>query len=476
MHNIHPVILSGGSGTRLWPLSRKSFPKQFVPLFGQKSLFQQTVARFKNANDTLNFLPPLILTNDIYRFMTIEQLQEMKVQPSAILIEPTARNTAPAVLAAALHIYAQDASALMIISPADHIISDSDLFQKSIQDGVSAALQGEIITFGVRPTRPETGFGYLELSSDQGIEKKSVKLKSFIEKPDEYLAGEMYKKKNFLWNSGIFMFSASKMIEIYQEYAPKIYEAVSASLEKSTVDLDFVKIDKKIWNEIENISFDYAIMEKIPDVSVIPMASSWSDVGTWGALHELNDCDVLKMGSVLDIDCKKSVMVSTSKEMELVGIGIENMIVVSTDDAILVAPISRSQDVKLAVENLKSRGIKQGEYTSKDYRPWGNFETLALGERFQVKRIVVKPGAALSLQSHHHRSEHWIIVQGTAKVTVENKIKLLSENESIYVPLGAVHRLENPGKLDMILIEVQTGSYLGEDDIIRYQDIYDRLD
>ncbi|WP_225026157.1 mannose-1-phosphate guanylyltransferase/mannose-6-phosphate isomerase [Xinfangfangia pollutisoli] len=469
---IYPTILCGGSGTRLWPLSRKSFPKQFAALLGGETLFQASALRLVAPD----YAPPLVLTNSDFRFIVTEQLSEVGVRPGAVLIEPEARNTAPAVLAAALHVHGHDPEGVVLVAPSDHVIPDAEAFRAAVARGQSALAEGRIVTFGITPTRPETGYGYLELAAQpQG--DGPVALKRFVEKPDAARAAEMIAAGNFLWNAGIFMARCADLIAAYAAHAPDMLRLVKASVEAAQTDLDFLRLAPDPWAELPDISIDYAVMERSDNLSVVPYAAGWSDLGGWDAVWASGGQDAqgtVTTGEALSIGCEDSLLRSESPGVELVGIGLKNVFAVATPDAVLVADMSRAQDVKKAVDALKAKGAKQATQFAKDHRPWGWFETLALGSRFQVKRIVVHPGAALSLQSHHHRSEHWIVVQGTAKVTINDEVKLVTENQSVYVPLGAVHRMENPGKLPMVLIEVQTGAYLGEDDIIRYEDVYAR--
>ena len=474
MTNLYPVILCGGSGTRLWPLSRKSFPKQFVRLVGDETLYQASAKRLTGAVAGASFQAPVIMTNSDFRFVVVEQLQEIGIDPGAVMIEPQSRNTAPAVLAAALHISAQDADAMMLVAPSDHVMNDVASFHAAIGEGVQAAAAGQMVTFGIQPTHPETGFGYLKLGSLPDGSGAAVASDAFVEKPDLETAKDMVADGGYLWNGGIFLFRVKDIIEAFLKYAGEFSKHVGASVADAAADLGFLRLAEGPWAQAEDISIDYAVMEKANNLSVVPYAGSWSDLGSWSAVHDLMGEDVVTSGNVTAIDCKNALLRSEHEDLELVGLGVENLIAIAMQDAVLVADMSKGQSVKDAVNALKAKGAKQAEMLPVDFRPWGHFETLALADRFQVKRIVVKPGAALSLQSHHHRSEHWIVVQGTARVTIDDSVKLVSENESVYIPLGAVHRMENPGKVDMVLIEVQTGSYLGEDDIIRYEDVYAR--
>lgn len=470
---IHPVILAGGSGTRLWPLSRKSFPKQFVKLVGDETLFQASAKRLTGTIDGAAFQSPVVMTNSDFRFVVVEQLQEVGIDPGAVMIEPMGRNTAPAVLAAALHIAASDADAMMLVAPSDHVMKDVESFHAAIAEGVKAASTGQLVTFGIQPTHPETGFGYLKLAG-QSNGGEAVALDAFVEKPDLETARDMVADGGYLWNGGIFLFRVRDIIAAFSAHAPELSKLVGDSVADAAADLGFLRLAEEPWAEAEDISIDYAVMEKAKNLSVVPYAGNWSDLGSWSAVRDLMGGDVATSGNVTAIDCKNSLLRSEHEDLELVGLGVENVIAIAMQDAVLVADMSKGQSVKDAVAALKEKGAKQAELLPVDFRPWGHFETLALADRFQVKRIVVKPGASLSLQSHFHRSEHWIVVEGTAKVTIDENVQLVSENQSVYIPLGAVHRMENPGKVDMVLIEIQTGIYLGEDDIVRYEDVYSR--
>lgn len=468
---ITPVLLCGGSGTRLWPLSRKSYPKQFVPLTGERSLFTMSAERLSGPG----FAAPVVVTGADFRFVVTEQLQQAGIDPSAILIEPEARNTAPAVLAAVVHIAATDPDALILVAPSDHVITDTVAFRAAVERGVPAARAGRIVTFGIRPTHPETGYGWLELA--EAAATSAVPLTRFVEKPNLGHAETMLAAGNFLWNAGIFLFSARSMLQAFADHAPDLLPAVNDSIEAAKADLGFLRLDPKAWAQAASISIDYAVMERADNLSVVEYAAGWSDLGGWDAVARemgADDAGVSTSGAVTAIDCADTLLRSDSEGVELVGIGLKNLVVVAMNDAVLVADRSRAQDVKKAVDALKAKKAKQAEAFARDHRPWGYYETLALADRFQVKRIVVKPGAALSLQSHFHRSEHWIVVSGTARVSIDDTVQLVTENQSVYIPLGAKHRMENPGQVPMVLIEVQTGAYLGEDDIVRYEDVYSR--
>ncbi|MBK1732632.1 mannose-1-phosphate guanylyltransferase/mannose-6-phosphate isomerase [Thiococcus pfennigii] len=471
---IYPVLLCGGSGTRLWPLSRKSFPKQFARLMGEESLFQASARRLSGAG----FAAPLVVTGDLFRFIVTEQLAAVELAAQAILIEPEGRNTAPAILAAALHLEQRDPEALMLVAPSDHVIRDADAFRAAVAAAAERARAGDLVTFGIAPTRPETGYGYLELAADADPATASPQaLARFIEKPDASRAATMVAGRRYLWNAGIFLFTAATIRRAYETYAPGLVSGVAAALEQAVSDLGFIRLASGPWSDLPDISIDYAIMEKASNLAVMPYRGHWSDLGDWDAVWQEAGPDAA--GNVCSdtataIDCRDTLLRSETEGQEIVGIGLSDIIAVAMGDAVLVAHKSQAQRVKEAVAALKAKGVKQALDFPRDHRPWGWYECLALAPRFQVKRIVVLPGASLSLQSHYHRSEHWIVVEGTAKVTIGEEVSLVTENQSVYVPLGAVHRMENPGKLPVVLIEVQTGGYLGEDDIIRYEDRYAR--
>ncbi|MBL4600865.1 MAG: mannose-1-phosphate guanylyltransferase/mannose-6-phosphate isomerase [Rhizobiaceae bacterium] len=468
---IHPILLCGGSGQRLWPLSRKSYPKQFAKLAGNETLFQSSALRLTGDD----FAAPIVLTASDYRFIVTQQLQSVGIDPGAIMIEPEGRNTAPAILAAALYLETQDPNALMLVTATDHVIPDSAAFRACVQLGVEAAEQGNLVTFGIKPDRPETGYGYLEIDDIAG--DSVVPLKRFVEKPDLAKAEEMLASNSYLWNAGIFLFSVNSILKSFQIHAPQMLETVAKAVDKAKPDLGFLRLDPESWEMVEKISIDYAIMEKADNLSVVPFAGIWSDLGGWDAVWRQADQDengVVCSEYATAIDCENTLLRSENSEQEIVGLGLNNIIAIAMPDAVLVADISRSPDVGSVVHALIQKGAKQAETLPRDNRPWGWFESLSVGERFQVKRIMVHPNGALSLQSHLHRSEHWIVVAGTATVTIAGVEQTVTENQSVYIPLGEVHRLANNGKVELHLIEVQTGAYLGEDDIVRYEDIYAR--
>lgn len=475
---IYPVLLCGGSGTRLWPLSRKSYPKQFTRLVGDQTLFQAAASRLSGTvPGVLDFAAPTVVTGADFRFIVTEQLLDIGVDPGAILIEPEGRNTAPAVLAAALHLQAQDPEAVLLVAPSDHVVPDAEAFRAAVAAGVPMLGEGRLVTFGITPDRAETGYGYLELSRAPDGTATAQPLSRFVEKPDAARAAEMLADGRYLWNAGIFLFRAADIAAAFRTHAPHLLDPVQRALDEGQSDLGFLRLAAGPWADAEDISVDYAVMERASNLSVVPFSAGWSDLGGWDAVWRESGPDasgVVTSDHATAIDCRNTLLRAEGSGQEIVGIGLDNIFAIAMPDAVLVAPMDRAQDVRKAVEALKARGASQAQTLPRDFRPWGWYESLIVGSRFQVKRIVVHPGAALSLQSHMHRSEHWIVVEGTAQVTIDDDIRLVTENQSVYIPLGSRHRMENPGKVPMVLIEVQTGSYLGEDDIIRYEDRYAR--
>lgn len=469
---IHPVILCGGSGTRLWPVSRQSFPKQFSRLVGQESLFQATARRLSGAG----FANPVVVTSADFRFVVREQLAAVGITPAAVLIEPAPRNTAPAVLAATLWLERQSPGALVLVAPSDHLMPDPASFRLAVSTAAGRAAHGGTVTFGITPHAPETGYGYLELTGTAAA-GEAAPLRRFVEKPDLAAAQDMLSSGRHLWNAGIFLFRSDVMIGAFANLAPGLVPPVTRAVDDAKPDLSFLRLAPDAWEAVESISIDYAIMERSSDLWAVPYAGGWTDLGGWAAIWSEGTPGadgVVQEGHVLALDCRDSLLRSEDDGLQLVGIGLDGIVAIAMPDAVLVARKSDAQRVKDAVEAMKERKVAQATSFRSDRRPWGWFETLANGERFKVKRIVVLPGGALSLQSHRHRAEHWIVVEGTARVTVGDSVKLVSENQSVYIPLGEKHRLENPGDKPMVLIEVQTGSYFGEDDIIRYEDVYAR--
>jgi mannose-1-phosphate guanylyltransferase/mannose-1-phosphate guanylyltransferase/mannose-6-phosphate isomerase len=468
---IHPVVLCGGSGTRLWPSSRRAFPKQFSPLLGDRSLYQATLARFAGPA----FAPPVVVTHADFRFLAADQAAEAGAARVRILLEPVARNTSAAILSAALLLEDQP-DALILVAPSDHRIDDDAPLLAAIEAGALAAAGGQLVTFGIRPDSPATGYGYLEFADPPRMGEVQ-RLKRFVEKPDAATAAAMLASGRYMWNAGIFLLRVADVTAAFRSLAPDIDAACRAAYAGRTTDLGFIRLAEAEYARAHSISVDYAIMEKAPNVSAVPVDLLWSDLGTWDAMWKASHPGAKGMvttGNVTAIDCEGSLLRSEDESVALVGLGLKNVVAVAMRDAVLIADMDRSQDVRAVVDTLKARGQHQAEDYPRYHRPWGWYETLILGDRFQVKRIMVKPGGRLSLQSHVHRAEHWVVVQGTAKVTVGEKVTLLTENQSVYIPLGETHRMENPGKVPMYLIEVQTGSYLGEDDIIRYEDVYSR--
>jgi mannose-1-phosphate guanylyltransferase / mannose-6-phosphate isomerase len=468
MSLVHPFILSGGSGTRLWPLSRKAYPKQFLALTGgDKSLFQMSCERFASPE----FAAPSVLGSDDHRFIIAEQMREIDIEPTTIVLEPMGRNTAPAACIAAILVSEKSPDAIILLAPSDHVIADAEGFRQAVLSGVPAARDGALVTFGVKPDAPHTGYGYIE--ADGG--ETPLGVRRFVEKPDEATAAGYVAAGNFYWNAGIFLMSAKALLAAFEAYRPDIIEGCRRTLDRAQVDLDFLRLDAQSYGAVADISIDYAIMEKATNVRCVPLVTQWSDLGAWPALWEVLDKDEngnAAQGDVIFQDCKRSYAYSDDACVAVVGL--EDVLVVATKDAVLVASKEHAQSVKAVVDKLRATDRPEIVYHKRVYRPWGWFEGLDRGDRFQVKRIMVKPGAQLSLQSHFHRAEHWIVVEGTMEVTIDNQLQLLNENQSTYIPLGARHRLANPGRIPAYLIEVQSGSYLGEDDIVRYEDIYGR--
>lgn len=469
---ITPVILAGGAGTRLWPLSRKSFPKQFAAFDGDKSLFQQTVTRLSGAG----MARPMVLTSEDFRFIVTEQLGQVGVLPEQVFIEPEGRDTAPAILLAAMAIAdTLGEDQLMLVAPSDHLVPNTDAFLSAVHGATADAEAGKIVTFGITPDRPETGYGYLELGSDP-VAGQTTPLSRFVEKPDRETAQDMIATGRYLWNAGIFLIKTSTVLAAFAKHAPQLMDPVRAALDGAERDLGFKRIEGAAWAGADKISVDYAIMEKADGLVVMPFPDGWTDLGDWEAVRWSGaDADGLRTsGNATAMDCTDTLLWAEGDSPMLIGLGLQDIIAVTMPDAVLVAHRSRSQDVKKVVDELRAKGAPQADTFQKDHRPWGWFESLVKGPRFQVKRIVVHPGGKLSLQSHNHRAEHWVVVEGTAQVTVGDTETAVFENQSIYVPQGEVHRLENRGKVELTLIEVQTGSYLGEDDIIRHEDVYAR--
>lgn len=473
--DVHPVVLAGGSGSRLWPLSRTDYPKQFLALDGgDRTLLQDTVARVTDACSHA----PVLVCNERTRFLVAEQLLDMSVKSASILLEPAARNTAPAIAAAAWHVAATDENAVMLVMPADHLIPDHAAFQESIADAAEAARQGHLVTLGIEPKRPETGYGYIAVNGGAAYGNGSGKTRTvsrFIEKPDAETAASLIAGGDVYWNAGIFIFTAKVFLDTLREFAPGIHEQTRLSVEGAQTDLDFIRLESETFEACENISVDYAVMERATNTVVLPFAQEWSDIGSWDAVHAATPSDEqgnATVGDVVHAECENTYLRSESRLVS--AYGLKNVCVIETPDAVLVADMASSQGIKSLVGKLAELERKELVEHRTVYRPWGHYDSLNMGSRFQVKRITVKPGAKLSLQKHFHRSEHWVVVHGTAVVTNGDQDIMLSENESTYIPLGTMHRLYNPGSIPLELIEVQSGSYLGEDDIVRVGDVYGR--
>jgi len=466
-----PLILSGGSGTRLWPISRKNLPKQFLPLTGVETLFQQTVSRTERLPEVT---APIVVASEEHRFLVADQLLESLVDGATIILEPMARNTAPAIALGALHALQNDPEALLLVLPADHLIGDTDSFLAAVQQAIPAAREGWLVTFGIRPNRAETGFGYIRRA--ESIGNAAYRVERFVEKPDAVTAESYVADGGYDWNSGMFLFKASRYLEEMSAYAPEMLASVREVFATAKADLDFVRLDKDIFATVPDNSIDYAVMEKTKRAAVIPVSCEWSDIGSWSALWMAGNKDAqgnVRDGDTIAIETRNTLIRSHDRHL-VATVGVDDLVVVTTPDATLVAHQSAAQDVKRIVDELKAHGRSEHSLHRVVRRPWGSYDSLEAGDRFQVKRIIVKPGAALSLQKHHHRAEHWIVVSGTAEVTCDDKVFLLGENQSTFIPLGSVHRLRNPGKVLLELIEVQSGSYLGEDDIVRFEDVYGR--
>jgi mannose-1-phosphate guanylyltransferase/mannose-6-phosphate isomerase len=473
-----PVILSGGSGTRLWPLSRELYPKQLLPLVGKGTMLQETLARVAGV-DGLG--APVVVCNENHRFLVAEQILEAGIKSQAIVLEPVGRNTAPAVAVAAMAAVSDlpqnkgggnENDPLLLILPADHVIRDVKAFRAALEVGRKAALEGKLVTFGVVPNKPETGYGYIKRVNGAG---PAYAIDRFVEKPDLATAKTYVESKEYFWNSGMFLFRASAVLNELRELAPKIYEACAQAVTSAKRDLDFTRLPAKEFGACPSDSFDYAVMEKTKHGVVVPLDAGWSDVGSWSALHEAIPADSdgnVTLGDVLTADSRGNYLHSTSRLVATVGL--QDHVVVETKDAVLVAPKNRVQDVKELVNQLKKQGRYETSLHREVFRPWGSYDSIDNGQRFQVKRLSVKPGAQMSLQLHHHRAEHWIVVSGTARITRGEEVFLLEENQSTYIPLGTKHRIENPGKIPLHIIEVQSGGYLGEDDIVRFEDRYGR--
>jgi len=468
--HVYPVILSGGSGSRLWPLSRSHYPKQFYPLTADQTLLQQSALRLPQA---LGYASPLIVCSEHHRFIVAEQLRQCGIAPNRIVLEPVGRNTAPAAAVAALCLLKQDPEAILLVLPADHLIAKVEVFNDAVSKTLAVVDQDRLVSFGIEATEPHTGYGYVK--QGPAISADAFAVEKFIEKPSEKAAAGFLAAGGYHWNSGIFIFSAQVYLQELGRFHPDILAACEAAVAGGGEDLGFFRLDPEAFERCPSDSIDYAVMEKTDKAAVLPVTMGWNDIGSWTALWETGEKDDkgnLFEGDVLAIDVKNSHI--RAEDALVAAVGLDNVTVIQTKDAVLVLPSDRAQDVKSIVDRLKQQGRDEHKFHVVHYRPWGSYQTLDFGARFQVKRLIVKPGQSLSLQMHHHRSEHWVVVSGTAKITVDNDVVLLSENQSTYIPVGSTHRLENPGMLDLEVIEVQSGSYLGEDDIVRFDDIYDR--
>ena len=469
-----PVILCGGTGTRLWPLSRASYPKQYWALAGKgdETLLQQTQQRLVGL---AGLAPPLLICNEEHRFIVAEQMRQIGVDPAAILLEPMGRNTAPAIAVAALQASARGEDPLLLILAADHVIRDAARFRTTVEAGMDAAREGQLVTFGIVPTAAETGYGYIEAA--EPLAGVPVPIARFVEKPDRATAEAFLATGRFTWNSGMFLFRASAILAELKRLAPELLAACRSALEHDSADLDFLRLEREAFANCPNVAIDVAVMERTDRGTVLPLEAGWSDVGSWSALWETTDHDAqgnVLRGRVISEDVRNCYL--RSEHRLVVGLGVEDLVVVETDDVVLVAHRDRAQDVKTVVGLLESAGASESKAHRRIYRPWGSYDGITEGDRWQVKKIVVNPGACLSLQKHHHRAEHWIVVKGTAVVEKDGVEELVGENQSTYIPLGARHRLSNPGKIPVEMIEVQSGPYLGEDDIVRYDDLYGRSD
>ncbi len=485
--SLQPVILSGGSGTRLWPLSRETYPKQFLPLTGEHTMLQGTVQRLNGLegeypHQAIGMLDPLVICNEAHRFLVAEQFRVMERPCARILLEPVGRNTAPALTLAALHASLEDSDPVLLVMPADHTIADEAEFRRVVSQAYDLALSGAVFTFGIVPDKPETGFGYIQKGTAYEDHGEAFLLSGFREKPDRETALTYVESGDYYWNSGIFMMQAGVWLRLIERFRPDIAVTCRRAFDQGRQDGDFYRLDEQVFRDCPSDSIDYAVMERIvgdadreTTALVLPLAAGWSDVGSWSALWEVRDRD--EMGNVIDgdafvHDAHNNLLIAEHRM--LAAVGVDDLIVVETPDAVLVASRDRAQDVKSVTQYLKNAQRSEFRHHRRMHRPWGDFEPIDAGDRYQVKRLTVNPGESLSLQMHYHRAEHWIVVSGTARVTNGDQVLLLSENQSTYIPLGAKHRLENPGTIPLEIIEVQSGSYLGEDDIVRFEDIYDR--
>ncbi|NBC34606.1 MAG: mannose-1-phosphate guanylyltransferase/mannose-6-phosphate isomerase [Alphaproteobacteria bacterium] len=469
---IHPVILSGGAGTRLWPVSRSLYPKQLTQLVGESSLLQQTLARVAPAR---GFAPPIIICNEAHRFIIAEQLRAAGIAGATLVLEPSGRNTAPAIAVAAHILKARDPAAMMAVLPSDHLIAETEAFLETLALGARAAADNRLVTFGIRPTEPHTGYGYIRIGEPLDAVPGGYSVERFVEKPGRPQAESFLAEGNYVWNSGMFLFSAGHVLEELGRFQPQIVEATARALDAAREDMDFVRLDPAGFNASPSISIDHAVMEKTDHAAVVPAAFGWHDLGSWAAMWQLGPQDAagnVRTGEVVAVDTAGCYLRSDGPL--LAAAGVKDLVVVATDDATLIVPRERCEDVKLLVTRMHEEGRTQSEAHTTVHRPWGSYQGVDQGPRFKVKRITVKPEAQLSLQMHYHRAEHWVVVRGTARVTCGETVRLVHENESTFIPIGTPHRLENPGRIPLELIEVQSGSYLGEDDIRRFDDHYGR--
>ncbi|WP_432697901.1 mannose-1-phosphate guanylyltransferase/mannose-6-phosphate isomerase [Marinobacterium sp. YM272] len=465
---IYPVIMAGGNGSRLWPMSRELYPKQFLDLVGEKTLLQETLLRLKG----LDTAPPVLICNEAHRFLAAEQLRQIDQLNHNIILEPAGRNTAPAIALAAQTTLASDENAMLLVLAADHAITDEKAFRDAVNSATPLAEAGELVTFGIVPSHPETGYGYIRRGKALG---GAFQVAQFVEKPDLETATDYLATGEYYWNSGMFLLRADRYLEELKAHRPDIYECCLAAMKDTQPDLDFIRINEQAFAQCPSESIDYAVMEKTERAMVVPLDAGWNDVGAWSALWELGNKD--SEGNV----CKGDVVTQATRDCYVLGenalvatVGVTNLVIVQTKDAVLVADKSQVQDVKAIVSQLKAQGRHEHRLHREVYRPWGKYDSVDSGQRYQVKRITVKAGEKLSVQMHHHRAEHWVVVSGTANVTIDGNTQMLTENQSIYIPVGSVHALENPGKIPLELIEVQSGTYLGEDDIVRFEDRYGR--
>ena len=469
---IHPVVLCGGSGTRLWPLSRALYPKQLLALASERTLFQETILR---TADTSRFAPPIVVGNEEHRFILAEQVRELGIAPSAVVVEPVGRNTGPAAAVAALLLVADDPDAQMLLMPADHVIGEPDAFRDAIAAASRAADAGRLVTFGIEPTGPHTGYGYIQRGAPLPGLPGCHAVARFVEKPDAATAEAWVASGEYQWNSGIFLFPAARYLAELERHEPAMVAACRRAVETVQRDLSFLRLGADAFAASPSNSIDYAVMEHVRDAVVVPVRMGWSDVGSWAALWQISDKDDAgnaTQGTVIAVDVADSLL--RSEGPAIAAVGLRNVVLVATKDAVLAVSRDRAEDVREVVEQLRARGRAEHVSHTVVYRPWGSYETTDQGHRFRVKRLVVKPGQKLSLQMHHHRAEHWVVVSGTARITRGDEVFLLEENQSTYIPVGVKHRIENPGKISLHIIEVQSGGYLGEDDIVRYEDQYGR--